>query len=139
MRRQSDPELEAAGEAGLACAAAVPHAVAGPHPLDTTRCQQTASTVRVLIADAALGQVGQRRDTGMRMQSETSKLSPAVVEEVDEDEWLEQFAQLAWTRQPSDRAMCLAASAVDNRSQSSNILNGDVHDPAPCCSEVRWR
>src|SRR5580704_10416415 len=131
MRRQSHPELEAAGGTGLARATAVPHAVTGPHPLDTTRCQQTARAVGVLIAGAALGHIGQGGDTGMRVQSEAAELSPAVVEQVDEDERLQQFAEVARAGQARDRAMGLAGGAMDDRTQSSDIVNERVHGWSP--------
>src|SRR5260370_1299400 len=117
--------------AKIARPTAVPHAVTGPHPLDTTRLQQTASAVGVLIAGATLGHVGQCRDTGVGVQSEAPELSPPVVEQVDEDERLEHFAQVARAGQPRDRAMRLAGSAVDDRPQSYDILNERVHAWSP--------
>ena len=131
MRRQRHPELEAAGTAGLARAAAVPYAAPGTHPLDTTRRQQTASAVGVLIAGATLRHVSQGRDAGVRVQSESPEISSPVVEQVDEDERLEHFAQIARAGQSRDRAMRLAGSAVDDRTQSSDIMNERVHTWSP--------
>jgi hypothetical protein len=65
------------------------------------------------------------------VQSEATKLSPVVVEQVDEDERLQHPAQVARAGQPRDRAMRLAGSAVDDRTQSSDILNERVHAWSP--------
>src|SRR6185312_17354218 len=126
MRGKRHPELEAAGAAWSAFTAAVPHAAPGAHPLDAARRQQAARPVGVLEADAAFGDVGQRRDTRMRMQPEALRRPSAIVEQVEEDERLQHLTQVARADQPSDPALGVAGCAMDDGTAGNGVLNERV-------------
>src|SRR5260221_13395097 len=60
----------------------MPDSAAGPHPFDTAGAQQARRSVRVFIADAALGNVGKGCDAGMWMVPETRERFSLIVDQV---------------------------------------------------------
>src|SRR5207245_1624325 len=82
LRRQRDPQLEAARPAGFVEPAPVPHATPRLHPFGAAGRQRAPDVVRIDIADRAFRDVGQSRDTRMRMERAVER-RPLMVEEVE--------------------------------------------------------
>src|SRR5258706_16090567 len=92
----------------------MPDALAGAHPFHAASPQDAGGPVGLLVADAALGDIGQSRDAGMRMEAEGWKGLASVVDQIEEDERLEDLAQVAGAHQPGDRTVRVASRAVDD-------------------------
>src|SRR5260370_42676608 len=92
LGRQGDPKLETARPARFAGATSMPHSAAGPHPFDTAGAQQPRSSVRVFIADAALGNVGKGCDSGMWVEPETRERISLIVDQVEKHEGFQKTA-----------------------------------------------
>ena len=86
LGRQSNPKLESACPARFAEPAAVPDAASGSHPFDAAGGQQARRSVRVFITDASLCDIGNGRDAGMWVESETGERRALIIEEVKEHE-----------------------------------------------------
>ena len=68
--RQGEPQLESAGPAGVAGTATMPGAAGSLEPFDPAGGQEPGGAGRVLVADAALPKVSERRDARMRMPAD---------------------------------------------------------------------
>ena len=80
---QGDPKLKPTRSSRRSCAAAMPYAAAGLHPLHTAGRQQTRCAVRVFVGGAAFEKIGQGRNTRMGMQPEALEGSSTIVEEIE--------------------------------------------------------
>src|SRR5690242_16125084 len=92
----------------------MPHAAAGLHPLDPAGGQHARRAVRVFIMYAALGEVSERRDARMRVQGDAFGGDAVVIEEIEEDEWLQKLPEIGWTHQSGDGSVAMAACAPDD-------------------------
>jgi len=107
---QGDPKLEAPRPSRFANATSMPDSTAGLHPFDTAGAQQSRRSVRVFIADAALGNVGKGCDAGMWMEPETRERISLTVEKVKEYERFQKTAKVGRRHQACDRPVTLSAS-----------------------------
>src|SRR5712691_3197327 len=107
--RQGDPKLEASRPSRLAGAAAVPNAAAGAHPFKTASAQQARRSVRVFIADAALGNVSKGCDAGMWMEPETRERFSLIVDQVEKHEGFQKTAKVGRRHEACDRPVILSA------------------------------
>src|SRR5258706_7062122 len=89
----------------------MPDTTAGAHPFDPAGNQHTRSAVRIFIADAAVRNVAEGCNPGMRMQPKTIEVLALSIEEIEECERLQKTAKVGWRHQASDRAMVLAAGS----------------------------
>jgi hypothetical protein len=69
LRRQGDPQLEAARSACFVEAAAVPHAASSLHPFDAAGPQCASDIVRIDVADRAFHDISQSGDTRVGCRS----------------------------------------------------------------------
>src|SRR6267142_2893597 len=85
-------------------AAPVPHAASRLHPFDTPGRQCALDAVRVDVADRAFQDVAQGGDPRMGMQAPVKGRS-LVVEKVEEDEWLQDLAEVGRAHQACSVAL----------------------------------
>src|SRR5580704_13331221 len=100
--------------------ASVPDSAAGAHPFDTASAQQSRRSVRVFIADAALGNVGQGCDAGMWMEPETRERFSLIVDQVEKYEGFQKTPKVGRRHEACDGPVTLAAGP------SSDSNNGSV-------------
>ena len=110
----------------FASSATMPHTAAGPHPFDTAGGQQARGSVGVLIADAALRNVGKGSDAGVGMESETGEWVSLSVEDVKEYEGFQETAKVGRRHQACDRSVILSAGTSGNAGKRK--LRHDVCD-----------
>src|SRR6476659_4639004 len=96
LRRQRDPQLEAARPACFVETAAVPHPAASLHPFDATRRQCAPDVVRVDITDGSFRDVGQCGDTRVGVQAPVEGRA-LMVEKIEKYKWLEDLAKIGRT------------------------------------------
>src|ERR1700720_2945661 len=120
LGRQGDPKLKAARPCRLAGTAAMPHAAAGLHPLDAAGGQHTRCAVRVLIAHVALGEVCEGRDARMRVKREALGGASIVVEEIEENERLQEAAEIGWAHQTGDVSISGTTGAPHDLTHGAN-------------------
>src|ERR1700730_8983732 len=89
----------------------MPDAAAAPHPFETAGRQQARRSVRVLIANAALRNVGKGGDAGMWMEPETRKRSSLIVEEVKKYEGFQKTAKVGRRHQACNWPVTLSTGA----------------------------
>src|SRR6202030_2890589 len=109
LERQGDPKLEATRPSRFASATSMPDSAAGPHPFDTASAQQSRRSVRVFIADAALGNVGQGYDAGMWMEPETRERFSLIVDQVEKYEGFQKTPKVGRRHEACGGAVPLAA------------------------------
>ncbi|MNY00851.1 hypothetical protein D3C86_1333610 [compost metagenome] len=109
--RQRDPHLVALEALEPARARVVPHAVAGPHPFDAAHGQGARRTGRILVAQIAREQHGDRRNARMRMHREQRVAGRLEIEVVEKDERLDQLADVRGTDDARDRSVRTAPGA----------------------------
>jgi hypothetical protein len=114
LRRQSDPELEAARPACFVEPAAVPHTASSLHPFDAAGRQCAFDVVRVDIADGAFRDIGQGGDTrvGVEARAEGRAL---MVEKVEKHKRLQDLAEIGRAHQTCGGAVRPATSTLHDR------------------------
>src|SRR5258708_19714632 len=85
----------------------MPDSAAGPHPFDTAGAQQSRRSVRVFVADAALGNVGKGCDAGMWMEPETRERFSLIVDQVEKYEGFQKTAKVGRRHEACDAPLTL--------------------------------
>src|SRR5712664_3791582 len=127
LRRQGDPELDAARPACLVEAAPVPHPASGLHPFDAAGRQCALDVVRVDIADRAFHDVAQSGDPRVGMQAPVEG-RPFVVDQVEKHEWLEDLAEIRWAHQTCGVGLGATTGTLGDRSRQARRRFGWVKD-----------
>src|SRR5438309_4583833 len=105
----------------------MPDAAASPHPFDTPGGQHAPRSVRVLIADAALRNVGKGGDAGVWMEPEPSKLVSVSLESVKEYEGLQETAKIRRRHQACDGSVILSTGASGDAGRRIFLHDGCGH------------
>ena len=74
----------------------MPDAAASPHPFDTAGGQQAGRSVGVFISDASLCDIGDGRDAGMWVESETGERRALIIDEVKEHDRFQEPSKVGW-------------------------------------------
>lgn len=99
----------------IAGAAAMPGTTTGFEPLDATLSEYARGAGSIFVPHAALEEVRDGGDPGMRMKSHTRERRLSGVKDVQKHERLEYASQVGGTHQSSNRSMCPPSRPMNDR------------------------